>query len=163
MVIDSMIPDHVRFRLGDILNRAPVDVLAAARELGLEVFSTEMEEGISGSIVRDRRYKTPSEFVIFVNKHEAGVRQRFTAAHEIGHYVLHRSLIGEGVSDNFMLRSKKLSDRNEVEANQFAADLLMPLPLVNRLIAQGIRDVSSLAKHLQVSDVAMAIRLGHPT
>ncbi len=162
-MIDTVIPEHVAFKLNEVMQNAPVNVLSAARTLGLEVYSSVMPVGVSGSIVRDPKYKTPTGFAIFVNKTESSVRQRFTAAHEIGHYVLHRDQIGEGVEDNYMLRSSRLSNKTEAEANKFAADLLMPFPLVNRLISSGIRDVSSLARALEVSEVAMAIRLGHPT
>lgn len=147
--------------ISDLLLTAPVDVAEAARRLGLEIFESSLGEGISGAIMRDT--STESGFVIYVDDSESYVRQRFTAAHEIGHFVLHKDRIGAGIEDNFMLRSSGMSNFMEAEANRFAADLLMPFPLIEKMVAKGHRTVDDLARVLGVSTVAMSIRLGHPT
>jgi len=159
----SSIPQFVFPQIADLCGKAPVDVAAVAHRLGLAVYVSPLPEGVSGALLKDARYDTKSGFVIFVDDSEAPVRQRFTAAHEIGHFVLHRDRIGDGVQDNYLLRSEGFSSRMEVEANRFAADLLMPFPLINKFIAEGVRDVPALAKRFLVSEIAMAIRLGHPT
>jgi Zn-dependent peptidase ImmA (M78 family) len=162
-VISTAIPSYVRAKIADLLNTAPVDVAAVAKRLGLEIYESSLAEGVSGVLLRDESYGTQSGFVILVDDSETHVRQRFTAAHEIGHYVLHKDKIGDGVEDNYLLRSDGFSTGTEQQANRFAADLLMPYPLVQRIIGRGRTNVSELAKALQVSEVAMAIRLGHPT
>jgi Zn-dependent peptidase ImmA (M78 family) len=58
-----------------------------------------------------------------------------------------------------MYRSEKLNTREESEANNLAADLLMPRRLVNDFFRQGILDVDSLAKRFDVSVPAMRVRL----
>ncbi|GJE78654.1 ImmA/IrrE family metallo-endopeptidase [Methylorubrum suomiense] len=159
----SSIPSDVQGRIADLLNTAPVDVAQVATRLGLTIYGQPLAERVSGVLVKDPSYGTPSGFVILVDHGESYVRQRFTAAHEIGHYVLHRDRIGDRVEDNYLLRSAGLSSAIEAQANRFAADLLMPFPLVNQLISDGITTVSDLARALQVSEIAMGIRLGHPT
>ncbi|MDE0921500.1 ImmA/IrrE family metallo-endopeptidase [Aurantimonas coralicida] len=157
------IPKQTMSRIADLLEVAPVDVGAVAARLGLAIFERSLPEGVSGMIQKDASYDTPSGYVIFVDDGEAFVRQRFTAAHEIGHHELHRNHIGDGLTENYLLRSDQLSNWIEVQANRFAADLLMPLPLIETLTTQGYTSVPELARKLQVSEIAMGIRLGHPT
>lgn len=159
----STIPNEIRTQVSDLLKTAPVDVAKVAERLGLAIYQGDLAKGISGVLVRDPNYNTPSGFVIFVDDSESFVRQRFTAAHEIGHFVLHKERVGNRVEDNYLLRSEGFSNALEAQANRFAADLLMPFELINQLIAEGVTDVASLAKRLKVSEIAMGIRLGHPT
>ena len=97
--------------------------------------------------------------MIAVNANEPYKRRRFTIAHECAHYLLHRSKIGDELIDDAMYRSEKLNTREESEANNLAADLLMPRRLVNDFFRQGILDVDSLAKRFDVSVPAMRVRL----
>jgi hypothetical protein len=84
--------------------RIPVDLLGMADELGLTVaFSHSLPTGVSGRIYRSG--KARGGFAIDVNATESATRQRFTLAHEIAHYVLHRDLIGDSVSDDALYRS----------------------------------------------------------
>jgi len=143
--------------------KAPVDVAAIAKDFGLMIFSADLPANVSGVIVKDKSYNTPSGFAIFVDSGEPAVRQRFTAAHEIGHFVLHRDLIGDRHEDNYLLRSQGISNRQEQQANQFAADLLMPRNLIQKAMEDGYTTVDALADLFQVSKIAMGIRLGLPT
>lgn len=158
-----IIPAEFQGVIAPHLRKAPVDIKAIANALGLEIYQDNLAEGVSGAIIKDASFGTDSGFVILVNEKEAPVRQRFTAAHECGHFVLHRNQIGDGIHDNYMLRSDGLSTELETEANKFAAEVLMPYELIDHLIASGVHSVYDLAKELQVSQVAMAIRIGHPT
>ena len=118
-----------------------------------------LEAGISGKILGvDFGYE------IQINKHEIKERQRFTFAHEISHYLLHRDLIGEGISDTILYRSA-LSDSKEAEANRLAADILMPKFIVNQLINNNsdlpsVQQYECVAKELGVSVTALNIRMG---
>jgi Zn-dependent peptidase ImmA (M78 family) len=159
----NKVPAEIWATIAHHLQAAPVNIDAIANGLGLQIFESELGSGISGALVRDATYQTPSGFVIFVNSDEAYVRQRFTAAHEIGHFVLHKDSIGQRVEDNYLLRAEGLSNAVEAQANKFASDILMPYPLIEALVQEGVDGVDALAKRLQVSQVAMAIRLGHPT
>jgi hypothetical protein len=142
---------------------APVDVLSIAKDLGLNVWSmSSLPSNISGKIFRDSLNGGDSGFSIAVNASNSRLRQRFTVAHEIAHFILHRSRLDSGdLIDDVMYRSD-MSSKEETAANRLAADILMPYPLIRALVAQGIRDVDNLARKLQVSLPAMKIRLGIP-
>ena len=159
----SVIPSEMAPRIQDLMNVAPVDLQAIADRLGLAIYQMPLAPGVSGVLVREPSYNTPSGFAVLVNEAEPYVRQRFTAAHEIGHYVLHRDRIGDRVEDNYLLRAEGMSNAMEVEANKFAADMLIPWPILNSQIQSGKNSVSSLAYKFQVSEIAMAIRIGHVT
>jgi Zn-dependent peptidase ImmA (M78 family) len=143
---------------------APVNVVAIAEDLGLKVWETRsLAENISGKIFRDPVNGGPSGFSIAVNAGEGILRKRFTVAHEIAHFILHRRQLDDGeLVDDTMYRSG-LSTAEEAQANKLAAQILMPNSLIESLVTSGIRDVEALANTLQVSATAMKIRLGIPT
>lgn len=139
-----------------------MDVVAIAKELGANVWSMRMPPNISGKIFRDPLNGGPSGFSIAVNQADHLNRKRFTIAHEIAHFILHRDRLENGdLIDDAMYRSG-LSTREEVAANNLAAQILMPMELIQKLINQGTKDVPSLAEKFQVSQAAMKIRLGIP-
>lgn len=140
----------------------PVKLGALAHELGLEVFKSTLKPDISGLI--EPSATAPSGFRIRLNRHEMVERQRFTLAHEIAHFLLHRSLIGGGVVDDTLYRSS-LSSTQEVEANKLAAKIIMPDELVDseyRKLRHLPVDaaVSRMASLFRVSTPAMRIKLG---
>lgn len=140
----------------------PIPLGALAEDLGLIVKSSTLEPGISGEIKRFE--DAPSGYMVRVNRHESKVRQRFSLAHEIAHYLLHRDDIGDGLTDDILYRSK-LSDAREAEANRLAADILMPWIVIEDRLRTcrhvGIEErIQKLADDLAVSTTAMEIRLG---
>ena len=140
----------------------PVVVTAIARDLGLDVYNTsDWSDDISGMIRRDAEQGGSSGYAIYVNARHHENRRRFTIAHEIAHFILHRDFIGDGITDDALYRSA-LSSRLETQANQLAADILMPWPLLNAAMDGGINDVRTLANHFRVSPSAMSVRLGVP-
>lgn len=151
----------------EIINRArenvPVDVMAVALALGVHIRVAFLDPAVSGMIE-----KSGQKFVITVNHQDAPVRRRFTIAHELGHYMLHRHLIGDGLDDDRAYRSTnvgkyhntKVGPREETEANRFAANLLMPKELVERERARLFDSVADMAALFGVSEHAMSIRMG---
>ena len=140
----------------------PVKVGELAQELGLKVVRGPLEPKISGWI--KPAADVPAGFEIKVNKYEIPERQRFTVAHEIAHYLLHRHEIGTGVVDSIMYRSS-LTSRKETEANQLAAEIVMPSQAVKRELQRlGGPEVEGVAEEMaelfRVSVPAMRIRLG---
>ena len=148
----------------------PVPVERIARGLAQLRFSP-LDDELAGMVyVKDG---TP---IIGVNSLHHPNRQRFTIGHECGHFVLHRAKITREVhvdKEFPMLRRDSVSaagiDEMEIEANLFAAELLMPKDyLMEALGALGnkfldIEDdvtVSALAKRFRVSPSAMRFRLG---
>jgi len=84
-------------------------------------------------------------------------RLRFTIAHEIGHFLLHReqAVAERGGATN------QASARREREADEFAAELLMPDDLVRQAVLEDGADVRRLADRFDVSTQAMSLRLRH--
>jgi hypothetical protein len=151
----------------DVISRfqqsAPVDVTGMANALGLSVWeSPDLPAGVSGKLFEDRSKGGSSGYSIVVRSSEPFVRKRFTVAHEIGHFLLHRNRIGSYLVEDEWLRSN-LSTREEVEANQFAAEALMPKHLISRYAGLYGPNPSVLAPIFKVSEAAMRIRLGMET
>lgn len=102
------------------------------------VFDHLMAEGITPADVGDVDeplagflFVTPSVGLVFVNASDPVQRQRFTAAHELGHFVLHRDAMGGLVSigdtpATILEVEDGTIQQHEREANRFAAELLMP-------------------------------------
>ena len=141
---------------------APVDVRGLIEALGIQYQKAFLADNISGMLERlDDGY-----FKITVNATHRETRQRFTAAHELGHFMNHRNLIGDGVDDNKAYRSTDegkyhntdIGPLEETEANKFAAIVLMPGPLV-QLEYENTKDTSKLAKKFGVSERAIKWRL----
>ncbi|MBO6816186.1 MAG: ImmA/IrrE family metallo-endopeptidase [Rhizobiaceae bacterium] len=145
----------------EALSEFPVKLGALAKKLGIKVFVATLPAGISGEIKA-----SPNEedtFIIRVNRHESRPRQRFTLAHEIGHFLLHKDKIGNGIVDDALYRSR-LSNSLEYEANRFAADLLMPKAEIDKILdtAVGSDDalIETVCRKFGVSKQAAEIRLG---
>ncbi|WP_146690838.1 ImmA/IrrE family metallo-endopeptidase [Bradyrhizobium canariense] len=138
--------------------RPPIDLDGIAHALGVRVYQMPLGSGVSGQIMRDKVKGGPSGFAIYVNSSEHPNRRRFTFAHELAHFILHRDLIETGVVDDTMYRSAQLSDHYEVQANRMAADILMPVRLV-KVWRVRERDLTRLAMLFGVSAQAMQIRL----
>jgi Zn-dependent peptidase ImmA (M78 family) len=145
------------------LENPPVDVETIARQLGLAVEHAELDDQVSGVLLR-----TPDGALIGVNWAHHPNRQRFTVAHEIGHFVLHPSgtYIDKGLHAHFRdNESGSGTIRQEREANRFAAALLMPEAWLRRSLAEhplDLGDDSSLARlssDFGVSTLAMSYRL----
>ncbi|MET3780526.1 hypothetical protein ABIC32_001171 [Brevundimonas sp. 1080] len=139
----------------------PVRVGELASELGLKVFKSPLAPNVSGLIQPD---PSGNGYEVRINKYEVPERQRFTLAHEIAHFLIHKNDIKSGVVDNVMYRSA-LTSRKEAEANRLAADIVMPVAAVRKeLHAHGgvaSEDVASqLASAFKVSLPAMRVRLG---
>ena len=138
------------------LHSAPVDVRAMASALDLRIVEEDLGE-ISGKIERD--WLDPDDFVITINERHAEVRKRFTIAHEIAHFVLHRDLIGNGIVDDALYRDARIGDQKERQANRYAARLLMPRDLVRSVWNEGYSTKVGLASRFWVSTAVAEIRM----
>lgn len=152
--------------------RVPVPVDLVAHRHGLTLVESELGEGVSGVLVVEAKSGT-----IGYNAEHPVVRQRFSIAHELGHYVLHRGL--EDARSLFIDTTKYVAvflrneasasgeKAQEIQANMFAAALLMPERLLRAEIQSSEYDLldeeqlcNGLADKFQVSVQAMSIRLG---
>lgn len=156
-------------KLVDRLREAPpINVERIAKSLNLKVLYADLGPNVSGLLVSDG-----TEAQICIQESDAEVRQRFTIGHEIGHHFLrHQFEGGEHVhvdQGNYIsergARASDGVDPKEIEANQFAACLLMPSKFVHEKVTElgggPLLDhhVSRLAEAFKVSDQAMTIRL----
>ncbi|MFN3169720.1 MAG: ImmA/IrrE family metallo-endopeptidase [Hyphomicrobiales bacterium] len=145
------------------LSTYPVKLGGLARELGVGgIRVSSMQTGVSGQITKEN-----GDYFIRVNRNEARERQRFTIAHELAHFLLHKDVIDsspDGITDNVLYRSGA-PESIEYEANRLAADLIMPMNLIEKKLREEFGGVvteatiESLAASFQVSKAAMEIRL----
>jgi Zn-dependent peptidase ImmA (M78 family) len=136
-----------------------------AKALGIEVKYSPGRPDVSGALIRDGK----SAFIA-VNSAQCENRQRFTIAHEIGHFLRHKETklhFDEDFSVNYRdTLSSEAKDGLEIDANQFAASLLMPSHLIRkdmtRFISEGSEPkeaIRSLSIKYRVSERAMEFRL----
>lgn len=135
--------------------KLPVDVKKIAASMGIRVIPDPM---MTASGVIEMKSDGP---VIRYSNTEAPVRQRFTIAHEIGHYALgHMEGNTKKFRDDATTFSSSSGKPEEREANTFAARLLMPAKVVRFAVNEkGIRSIERLAEIFEVSQVAMKYRL----
>jgi Zn-dependent peptidase ImmA (M78 family) len=140
----------------------PVNVEGVAEHLGASVVFDDLDDDVSGFLLREKGVCT-----IAVNKQHHPNRQRFTLAHECGHLFLHADKGDRLWLDKtlfFRDGSSSTGDQfAEVEANQFAAGLLMPEDLIISTLGRekpiSEIDVVRLAMRFEVSERAMTVRL----
>ena len=146
------------------VDRPPVPVERLARRVGAEVRYEPLESDLSGMLFREE-----GRTIIGVNALHPKSRQRFTIAHELAHLELHERS-GIHVDHKFPIHvrdelSSQAVDLEEIEANSFAAELLMPAAMLEDDLAEYALDYEDedlarrLASRYQVSLQAMAFRL----
>ena len=122
----------------------PISVKAICDKLGLKIKDIN-NDNISGRM--DRINNT-----IYINSKEAPVRQVFTLAHELGHYKLHDA------SDVLHRHSYYSTDPKELEANHFAACLLMPKEVFIKVFKAFNGNINKISGFFGVSRPAVAFR-----
>jgi Zn-dependent peptidase ImmA (M78 family) len=150
------------------ITRPPVPVDALAELEGAEVRYRQFDDDVSGLLLREEDLA-----IIGVNAGHAKTRQRFTIAHELGHLTL-KSHKGRPVIVEHLSRARvhwrdgtsgQATEREEIEANQFAAALLMPQVMIEGdfwpLAGRHPHDVvvARMARRYGVSEQAMHFRL----
>lgn len=134
------------------------DIHALVERIGGKVLvqDTLMDDPeMSGSLfVEDQ-----DNFKIIVPAHTSSLRDRFTIAHELGHYVLHYlwQKSHGGLKSDRLMALRKGSDRVEWEANWFASGFLMPEHHFKDAF-QRLNSVSKVAAEFEVSAAAADIR-----
>ena len=137
-----------------------VDVEALAEALDISVQYERLASDMSGVLLVEG-----GTAKVAINEAHHRNRQRFTLAHEIGHVLLHADEDRVFVDRRFFRNAwaSKGELREEIEANAFAASLLMPERFVARSIESGTGitdlDVFRLATRFEVSEQAMTLRL----
>ena len=147
----------------------PVPVDRIAKALGIQLRFSPLDDELSGMIYI--RNEVP---IIGVNSLHHPNRQRFTLAHECGHFILHKEEITKEVHVDKafpMLMRDSVSavgiNKMEMEANLFAAELLMPAALIRDEIDSDLIDIDeeaaieAVARRFKVSQSAMRLQLGN--
>ena len=154
------------------IKEPPISVIEIAKGLGINVIAYGFGEGVSGILVVENNKST-----IGYSTSDSKVRQRFTIAHELGHFILHHNSTQPEqlfVDKNFLIKYRgcqKYSQaeiQHEQQANSFAAELLMPKSLIEaELVKKDYIDlteselIEELAKVFDVSIIAMSYRLAN--
>jgi Zn-dependent peptidase ImmA (M78 family) len=132
----------------------PVDPYRVAKRLGMKVRRVMFKEDISGALVV-RRGKTPE---VLVSVLDSPQRQRFTCAHEIGHYIERVNRADPELEFGFLDKRGAKQDAHEYYADEFAGSLLMPEHEVRRLVDAGVSPIE-MAGIFDVSIPAMRLRM----
>jgi len=144
------------------VNQAPVPILAIAKMMGVTVKVGPLPDDLSGFLLHE-----DGETVLGVNSLHPKRRQRFTIAHELGHFALHpkSNFVDHTVLYLRNATSSQATDVKEMEANQFAAELLMPTKFIKATLRDESVDleddekIEALADRFQVSTQALTYRL----
>ena len=160
ITVAAAAPTHAA---NDLLEKArvtkpPVDVTRLAELCGVMVLYSDFPDSLSGLV-----FAHDAAAVIGVNENHHANRQRFSLAHELGHYLLGHHQQSRGYEDRFHIDTTDGTPpgfdwRAERAANDFAAEVLMP----RRLISQAFKkndDPGALAELFAVSELAMGYRL----
>jgi Zn-dependent peptidase ImmA (M78 family) len=149
------------------VSKLPVPIEQIVRKRGLTIKPYDLGEHISGVLAIDSGKGT-----IGYSPKESKVRQRFTIAHEFGHYELHYKPNELFVDKEFkvLFRDQNSSTgevKRELEANGFAASILMPETFLLREIRKNRFDLTEekslkeLSKLFHVSVTAMTYRIAN--
>lgn len=142
----------------------PVDIVGILQSYNIAIKSQPLEDSMSSMLIIKNGRAT-----IGINGTHHSNRQRFSLAHELGHYILHSKWTQVFLDASTIFFRDELasegSDIEEIEANTFAAELLMPENVLRQIIRQQPLDafddkaVQKLAQRFEVSVQALTIRL----
>ena len=140
------------------ITSVPVDVETIVKKMGIEI-SYAPSNDYSGILIR----KSDGRVLMGINNSENHGRMRFSTAHELGHYLLHKDNV---IIDYRSNQRTSLKPKKEIIADYFAANLLMPESLVRKDFIHSTkggvffeRNLMELANKYQVSGEAMKYRL----
>ncbi|MCB9833576.1 MAG: ImmA/IrrE family metallo-endopeptidase [Planctomycetes bacterium] len=121
-----------------------LDALLARESVVVEFFTTSRRFEGCTKLVANR----PAIFVNDRSRGRSDGRVRFTFAHEIGHFFLHRKLLRQGreFADKSIDESGERGDALEREANAFASEVLLPTKLIRQFLSRSIISLESIKK-----------------
>lgn len=174
---DNRIDEADRQHLRSFASAAGQHIHELAKRLGLRIDEEELHDDVSALLIKSPNCGSRSGFRIVVNARHSFERRRLSIAHEIAHYVLHRNEpdflpvedcedYGEVVpflplrGNSYRARDTRgQNQRLEMEANAFAACLLMPAHLIRKNASYRVGQIRTLARDFQVSFDAMRLRV----
>jgi Zn-dependent peptidase ImmA (M78 family) len=124
----------------NFITAPPIHMRELAENYGLRVFVAEFDDpDVAGTIDLEKA-------CIVVNSYDSRMRQTFTIAHELGHWLLHREDPGLSEGVTIFLRKPLGGEIEwwEKEANWFAANLLVPKEMLDRYEDKDEREVAKI-------------------
>jgi Zn-dependent peptidase ImmA (M78 family) len=148
------------------ISEPDVKINKIIRSFGIQLHEVQLPDDISGLL----NIEEDDSASILINGGHHKHRQKFTKAHELGHYLMHKQKGTHVDKNSFFFRSESIKGYHiiEIEANRFAAELLMPKHLIEQEIAKIGDDsfdifieknIEDLATTFNVSQMAMSLRL----
>lgn len=135
------------------IRREPLDLKEIVKLHDIALRVVPMDAQVSGYLKKEE-----GRWIIGVNSLHHPRRQRFTIAHELGHYVLHRDRHDQ-FEDKVLFRAESGGDFNEeTQANSFAASILMPEERFREVITELNGNVQAIAEVFEVSSLAVSFR-----
>jgi Zn-dependent peptidase ImmA (M78 family) len=158
--------DVIQRAIGIYHSEGSIDMVKLAQALDIDVYAKEGDDTFNSEISFD---KTADKFFIIVNANHPLVRQRFSIAHELAHYIFHPEKIRK---EGYMNREivEEVNKKSEEEADSFAAEILMPEELVNDYVEEHSLKknvkmteeiINSIADHFKVSRTVALLRMRH--
>jgi hypothetical protein len=139
-------PDRYRFDIGELAKEVSKHLFPA--DPVTEVVETDLYD-CEGALPPS---SSGTRWGIYVSRKGGSARRRrFTAAHEFGHYLLHRKKYPDGLRSNEAAIDGRSGIEIEREANEFAASLLMPLDDFKRQIPAKDRPTFDKSSMIVVS------------
>jgi len=142
-----------------------VDVIKLANNLGVDVFlSTNESENFNACIEKDSE---TNRYNIVINPAQPYERQRFSIAHELAHFTLHKNKLDELGKLN-RDPDDVVTKTEESHADHLAAEILMPTQLVEKYTEEiGLNKdqevkrvvIEKIASFFKVSKTVAAIKL----
>jgi len=162
---DKRLTSSARSKLRNFCSSLDEDLVELANSLGVKVFEEDLWPYESGYLEYAPTCGSASNYRIVVNKRHSPERRRFSVAHELAHFLLHNDNSTDAIrserfhrSDDHFEYLAKGDQRNELEANAFAASLLMPANLFKPAFHRLNGDIRGLAKLFFVSETAVKNR-----
>jgi Zn-dependent peptidase ImmA (M78 family) len=121
----------------------PVDIIDLCKNYGITVVSATFKDPLISAYIDYDLMK------IVVSDNDSRERQRFSIAHELGHFLMHKPKLMEKEEDHFQVEFRKTivdQDKEEIEkeANAFAAYLLVPPRVFKKFRWASKEEIASL-------------------
>ncbi|MCU8090737.1 ImmA/IrrE family metallo-endopeptidase [Shewanella sp. SM20] len=133
------------------LSTSPLDLTALCQMLGIGISYLPLDNNLSGRLIHDG-----SRWVINVNALHHVRRQRFTIAHELAHYFLHRD--SQDNYEDLTFHRGKCYTQKELEADNFAGALLMPKDKLIEFVNENSNKLDEIAEYFGTSSIAVKKR-----
>ena len=149
------IDDIYRIAVENDISTEPLDIVRVVKEIyNINLYYNDLDRDTSGFIERI----SPEKWAIHVNKWENPLRQRFTIAHELAHFILHKDILQAGSHYDSILYRDENTSSIERQASSFASELLMPKDKFAQYINEGSNTIEKLAEKFKLSTSAVRYR-----